>query len=194
MPKNERLPKSMRGDGVEGKRSPNSLLATLRAIRRQWGAPAGAAREATKDFVPLFKPSFDKIIDILPGKRREAKDLESMIQYLEGGRADICYYQLRAYADFLGIPTSLLLIYSHAVGDAHRGASRDDLTDWLGRMNASILALQDSIEHCSDQRDFFIDTESEMRNTSKKLTIRYNSKIEGLEVICAAYNNSRATP
>lgn len=180
-----RTPKNARkADGVRQKRGPYSLYAVLRAIRRRWGNPADSDR-LVEDFTPLFVPYFTDVISRYPGAYAEAKNVRQFIERTESTNVDLRYYALRAYADYVGLPTGLLLLYSHVVGDARAGKSGSEMVQFLRQ---SALAVQSLAAFIEQQPDPLAAFSNEPASATK-----YNARVEGLARMHDAFSGAASS-
>lgn len=129
-----------------GKRFPNSLSATLRGVRLLSKA------ENSKAFAKEFKPAFDEVFTLYPGSGKSPRGLKGIIERTEAGVPDLPYYLMRAYAQHLEIPTGLLLLFSHVVGDVVHGANAGETRDFIDqnidalRVLRGLLSTDDLLE------------------------------------------------
>lgn len=175
---------------------PDALKALLKAVREYFPEEVGKQKKprSRKRFVE--KTAFFGIyVDVCKQYGYEgierAEIVAKTISHLESdskkdGGTDINFARLRAYADFIGIPVGLFLIYSQLVSlERHDLNNRNELRDQLGKLKRAIEALQT-----------YLDTEKPpcFHVPVKGFSDRYEARLGGLRVATEAFNDGKATP
>ena len=109
-------PAAHKPDGKKGKKNPASLCETLRGVRRHWPADDGQYDRDIPTFWAEFEPHLHDVFERYKGLGAKPTNSLKYIQTTESGSKAISYFHIRAYADYIGTPSSLLLLYSHLVG------------------------------------------------------------------------------
>lgn len=182
----DKFPIKKKPDGAPGKNNPNSLAATLRAIRRLWAVEGVDQPRRQRDFSKIFEKFVFSTIEKYPKRGFKHKSLQKLCEALERNDRDVAYYHLRAYADFVGVPTSLLLVFSHVVGDVDRGDSREQVMELLDRVIDGCGALKDHIASPGDHRERML-----VRKHPEDPDSPYNARIEGLVAMYEAFIRER---
>lgn len=178
-------------DGELGKRAPNSLIWTLRGIRRLWRLPKGQGPRGPADFAVEFSESFKKVVALYPAENSEATDIEQLLQRLDLGQGDISYYHLRAFSEHIGMPVALLMMYSHVAGHVRRGFSKEEVLNLIDSSTASLATLRDFVDDpsLSDVNEKFW-----LSKQHRDGWTQYNLNISGLEAMEAAFTASYVRP
>jgi len=121
------------------------LANTLRGIRLY------SKCKNAEEFATAFEPALTKALERYKAAGKPLKDLSQKIERLERGEGTMSYVMLSAYAEYLDIPTGLLILYSHAVGHASHGKSKEMITI-LKRSIAALKTLAEIVER-SDEKN-----------------------------------------
>lgn len=147
-------------DGTEGKRFPNGISATVRAIYTSWhavanGEPAGAEFLTPLEFCDRtnFAAVYGEVLAHYPGiSKRATTSLHSMLDDLDAGnRTNIAFHHLRTLAQFVGLDTGLFLLFTQFVSN-----ERKDIDERGIDPNAQTLEMIRSL------RSFFSRLEEEV--------------------------------
>jgi hypothetical protein len=121
-------------DHNKNKRAPNGIRSVLLAIQNYWLALQTGKPEdehltpaefcAETGFEKVFRATFARY----PKMSGDVEDLPRLLQSLTSGRHNHEFVHLLAFAEFVGIPLSLFLMFSHLVSDELR--SIDDGSDF----------------------------------------------------------------
>lgn len=126
--KKPRSTTKVKSDKNEDKKFPNGISATILSIQYYWenitnGAPEGITPNQFCDLG--FRETYRSIIETYRGIGKRADpdktdQLPKSIHFLCNGTQDLHFYQLRAFAEYLGIPTGLFLLFTQMVSDERR--------------------------------------------------------------------------
>lgn len=141
-------------DGHRKKRYPLGLAETIAAISQYWNAArrqnganqvaveAVSEKEAVKEFArdPRLLAIYAALRETYPGAAEwtvnEDSGLYALVHALAKGEKPIDFLRLRLFADYVGLPTGLLLIFSQCVSDERRERNPADV------IHRSIRALR----------------------------------------------------
>jgi hypothetical protein len=119
-------------DGATDKKYPDSICHTTLAIQQFWKRvlePGDNSRLTHREFcdetnfVEVYKGVINRYKGdkTVPGNK---ETIAAMVNDIAVGRHQLPYYRIRALAEFVGIPSGVFLLFTHAVGD-QRHAEQD---------------------------------------------------------------------
>ena len=182
-----KYPKERRLDGDPGKRFPNSLAATVRAIRRLWNVPPEISPRTTGEFEPIIQEYFQRVVELYPAEQDQATDIDQWVERLESGDCEATYYHIRTYSEYVDIPIGLLFIYSHLIGDAAKGQSKEELLQFLLSCEAGITALRENLVNSKDTQGGLLKFKPR-----SPMPAPYNASVSGLSEMQMAYKRTRS--
>lgn len=166
-------------DGDSNKTSPNSLYSVLRGIRRRWNAKGDEVLQPD-EFAAHFQGSYDAVQDKYRGNK-PSRSLVRKINNIETKAQGIDYFMMRCYAHHVNIPTSLLVFYSHMIGEISHGSSKEEIVAIVDSYMRSIGAFRDEIVRISNISTHLI----ENRDAGA-----YDVLMDGLRTLSIAFNQS----
>ena len=117
----------VRPDGDPKKRFPTGISSTILAIQNYWLSLADGGDE---HLTPLqfcnegkFAATYERVTQHYRGIRKKARTrtaIARMIHRVVNGNQDIEFFHLRAFAEHVGLPTGLLLIFTQLVSTESR--------------------------------------------------------------------------
>jgi len=180
-----------RKDGDEHKKFPNGLKATLKAIRKFWSPKKrsefrrGHGRTPLK-FAEQFMGTYNRVGSYYREDEKSAEAIAAAISRLEGSGkvnlSDINFWKLRAYAEFVEVPSSILLLFAQLTSYEGQGRSRQEITNFLNNCASAVCALQRYIEANSDRKHLFHERLSEDENQ-----VEFIARLAGLYNMSAAF-------
>jgi len=159
----------VRPDGDLKKRFPNGISSTILAVQYYWhelknNGQAGLTPEKFCDEAG-FRKVYQDIVDLYPGIRKKANPAEGdglarMIHRLANGTQDIEFFQLRAFAQYVGLPTGLFLLFTQMVSDERRSIEQhrdphEASLKLLGQVRKAIEAAETCIENNRNELRIF---------------------------------------
>lgn len=130
-------------DGKGKKKYPYSIKATARSVRSLWFTDGSVAQQP-EEFAVSAATTFVTLCDKYKGRR--SGDLAGLVDRVEGGQRDIRYFDLRLYAEVVGVPTTLYYLFTHIVGDIARDGDKDHAINLINSVIAGATALRDYIQ------------------------------------------------
>lgn len=135
-----------KSDDDETKRFPNGISATVLAIQHYWKSLTigGPDRMTPGQFCDSgFRDVYRNVIDKYRGIRKrphpdEGDGLAKAIHKLTNGTTDLEFFHLRSFAEFVGLPTGIFLLFTQMVSDERRAL--DDRTP-ATQMKEELLCL-----------------------------------------------------
>lgn len=113
---------SSKPDGHAQKRFPNGISATILAIQKHWHGISNGfyTNFSLQDFFEKtnFKEAYKLIISKYPGRSKIADadvSIKKLINNITAGRNDFEFYKLRSFSEYIGVPSSILLLYTQFV-------------------------------------------------------------------------------
>jgi hypothetical protein len=192
-------------EGKSGKRCPNGLTATIKAVLKNWNNQLNEsfpAEMSVKAFLDdgAFAAAYGRVLLAYPGLPSDAPtDSEDIIRDLSNGTTDAEYYKLRAVSDYLGIPVGLLLAFSQFTSDEVHCKldgrnTKEELLKLIGQWRNS-LAVAESlvIEKSESKTDIFISDFSvlkEMDSRGVTSNVTYLGNASALKKIVDAFRQS----
>jgi hypothetical protein len=139
-----------RADGEKRKRFPDGLKATIKSIRKFWpGDVRPGDGRSVERFATKFQPAYNASARRYSYKLVDAEhvgSLASILRRLEGSGeknlSDISFYKMRAFAEYVEVPTSLLVLFAQCVSYEAQGRGRDHVLRFIRECQASIDALE----------------------------------------------------
>ena len=136
-----------RPDFHAGKKFPNGIKATIKSIRKSWPREVSERAPRTPEaFGALLLETYNGISARYGTDPSDPTKLARIIERLEGSGdsddTDINFAKLRAYSDFIGIPTGLFLIYTQLVSLERHGKSRSELANRLSKIRSALEVLE----------------------------------------------------
>jgi hypothetical protein len=108
-------------DGTEGKFIPNGLRLLLIAISSSWSFSSLSAKERPSDrertieeFADEIRPIYERLCTRYGVKPR--KSLHQRLGRIHRSELAPEFFELRMYADFIGVPIGFLILISHYIG------------------------------------------------------------------------------
>jgi len=153
-----------RKDHDPHKRFPNGLKATLKAIRKFWD------RKRKTDFRPgvgrrpgafaeLFQATYNRVGGYYHEDERSIGAVRAAVDRLEGSgeelKSDISFWQIRSFAEFTELPSSLLVLYGQMVSYEAQGRTRVEIRDFLSRCRQALDALDEYTKGKDDREHIF---------------------------------------
>lgn len=184
-----------RKDGSAGKRNPHSIRLALLAIRKFWNFKSTEKVKFRNvfEFVEHFQPIYERVVGKYPNyeKPKNAEQNQRVISRLESGSASYSYIDLRCYAEFVGIPTSLLLIYTHMIGLLKQDDIPIDVVKlFLSRIERSTSDLRVVLEgapNAAAARQAFFTKMPD--NNDGRLNKTWELDIEKLAILASSFND-----
>lgn len=160
-----------KSDDDESKRFPNGISATILAVQHYWTSltKGGPDRLTPEQFCEAgFRDAYKSVIQKYRGivKRPDpdqGSGLAKAIHNLANGKTELEFYHLRSFAEFIGLPTGVFLLFTQMVSDERRllesGATSDntkeDLLNLIRSTKAVMIAAEKYItDHPESQRIF----------------------------------------
>lgn len=140
-----------RKDGDKDKRFPNGLKATLKAIRKYWCPQLRSDFKHNVGRTPLkfaadFRATYNRVGGYYSETVRSQEAIAAAVCRLEGNGSvnvsDIKFWQLRAYAEYVEVPSSLLLLFGQLVSYESQGHSREEIANFASNCANAIRAIQ----------------------------------------------------
>jgi hypothetical protein len=139
-----------REDRDEEKCFPNGISATVRAIQQYWPHiidPTVSENLGVDEFLSKsdFIAVYESVIDIYQGIEQKAKEYSSINGMIgDIGRPEkgkkLSFYELRALAAFVDLPTGLFLLFTQLISDERR--EKDEGGDPRGRAQKLINGIR----------------------------------------------------
>jgi len=180
-----------RPDGDPFKRFPNGLRATLKSIRKFWHGAfvhEGAPRNAG-NFAKRFLATYNEVASRYGRKPKTQASLKSLINKLESSGVegtDITFSKMRAYAQFVDLPTGLLLLFSQAVSQEAQGRTREEINEFIIRCRLAIGALESyAVRGHINATIFHIRDGDDPR-------AEYDAQLDSLALMCRNYSDDQS--
>jgi hypothetical protein len=139
-----------RKDGDQYKRFPNGLKATLKAIRKFWNPKERwefrpGVGKTPLVFAQAFAAAFNRVGSYYGGAEKTPEKIAGAIRKLEGSGkkqiSDITFWKIRAYAEYVELPTSLFLLFAQMTSYEAQSHSREEIQSFLRRCIRALSAL-----------------------------------------------------
>jgi hypothetical protein len=181
-----------RPDGDPFKRFPNGLRATLKSIRKFWhGAFVHEGAERNVDnFAKRFLTTYNEVASRYGRKPKTQASLKSLINKLESSGeegTDITFTKMRAYAEFVGIPTGLLLLFSQAVSHEAQGRNREEIKEFIIRCRLALGALENYAARARTNATIFHN-----RAGGHDPRAEYYAQLDSLTLMCRNYADDQS--
>ena len=176
-------------DSSPHKKFPNGLKSVLKSIRKFW--PNDISTEIRNDRAFAkgpFGTRFNMVAGYYGKKSKGPSALKKRIEKLEANGkygTDISFYEMRAYAEFVGLPTGLLLVYTQLVsveaeqkGDK---AGREHVSAELQKMILGMRALEAYLVSASSKAPALHDPDKDPEG------VVFQARMAGLRAMSAAY-------
>jgi len=165
--KHPRATTKNRPDGHAEKRFPTGISSTILAIQNYWPS---LTMDKPEHLTPeqfceqgKFIDAYERVIKLYPGIKKKAAargGVTRMIHRLCNGKQDIEFYQMRAFAEYVGLPTGIFLLFSHFVSEEHHAiqdgvSSRDRLLTFVRRLKRVIETAESQIQTSVDTEHVF---------------------------------------
>lgn len=177
---------------------PNGISATVRSIVYGWHSQVvqdGKINLSIVDFVNLTKfaeiyyktsAMYSKRTASGDGRKpRTKKSIENMVHDIMSQGSDIQFYKLRAFANFVGLPTGVFLVYSRLISDERENRNSDFRQDALVKI-AALRRFLDKAEGIV--KDSSLDNEMPFTREDLSQEHGYLPRIEVLKALSDAYN------
>jgi hypothetical protein len=151
-------------------------------------------------FVENFLPTFERIEEHYPGQPLTT-NLEGRIRDILTEAHEIKFYEMRAFAEFVGLPTGVWMLFTNVLSDATQGKSKDDIINLLESSEAAIGALRlylaNELKPSTNRRPEgvrvkkFSDLLFTVASPPSSASVRYKAHLEGLGEMSKAFNKFR---
>jgi hypothetical protein len=186
--------------GDPKKKFSDGLKATLRAISRYWARPFGAEKRAilvtSRLTREVFREEFEPIYREIEGHYGGVspnKNLTRTIKEINQGSTELPFFVMRAYAEYVGLPTGLLLLFSNVMSDITQDDAPERVLNLLESSKVSIEALIRFLENAHESGGDLRNSLFEDNGQDELGRRRYNARLEGLEKMSTAFNSGRLT-
>lgn len=182
-----------RRSGHKKKKFSDGVRATFQAISRHWKRDIKTGKgtiveksQELDEFVNRFQKIYRRIVKHYGGLKGPNKNIKRMVRDLNAGTVKLPFHLQRAYAEYVGVPTGVLMIFTNIVSDATQKTSKADLLNKLESSQQAIAALIDFLK--GDTR---VDVSLFNDLPGKGDGRHYEAKLEGLEKMVKAYQATR---
>jgi hypothetical protein len=189
----------LRRGGHPKKKFSDGVRSTLKSIAKYWPASAEqlegksiellTRKRSVDDFVADFEETFRRIQDHYGGVSKDA-NLKKKITVIHAGDTELPFYEARAYADYLGVPTGLMLLFTNCMSDITQEHEPAAVINLLKSSQAAIDALVSYLENAAKDGG---DVHSAMYETIAvdKDGLEYIADLRGLAAMVAAFRSNR---
>jgi hypothetical protein len=173
-------------DGDRAKKFPTALRATLKSIRKFWPGDVrpGPGRKPSK-FAGMFLQTFNEVTGVYGAKPKTESALIRGINRLEGNGeveiSDITFGKLRAYADYIGLPVGMLLVYTFAASFEAQGRQRQTILGLLRQCSSALTALERFAQEAPASENIFHEP------VAGAVSSEYYAKLQGLQIMSKAF-------
>lgn len=175
-------------DNDEKKWFPNSVRKTFRSIRRFWPGDfeGGSGGRNIENFYDIIEPTL-KSVRRKYAHNHSLKKPVAKITNIETGQSSLSYYLLRVYSEYVRVPTGVLSIFTHVLGDSKKGFTKTDLVNFLDSCIAAIQAMREVIVAAPEPKDvLFVELSQDKAD--------YEARLAPLIAASSAYKRHRTKP
>ncbi len=162
--KRPRTTTKVRPDGDDEKIFPTGISATVLAIQNYWLSLTNGADEFLKpedfcaggNFIEVYSKVANHYAGIIK-KPKKPGGIARMIHRISNGKEGVQFFHLRAFAEFVGLPTGLFLLFTQMASDERRALEdnlkgdhrdpREEALTFIRRVKKTIEAVEHHVEH-----------------------------------------------
>jgi hypothetical protein len=183
--------RSVRGGGIltfddraPDKKAPNGARATLRGIRCYWLSD-NSKPMTIRQFTPHIKTYLLEIFAKYGGPEKIPADMEQQIERLESGAVATQIAHIQAYANFLGIQSSLLALFAQMVSEEH--AKEDGYRNTILSKIRAFKAALNVMEAAMMASDSDVFSKTLRKEKARAAGVQLYANIDTLRAVANAY-------